>query len=356
MGLLNFLFRNNRNAKKISENDIKISIEPEINKTDDTPDIPKAYSKIFNNGLTIGEIILLDWSNLRRETASHPEYFSYIYGINWRESTKKLKEKKYLRYATPDEKLTNLKVPELKSILSQAGLKKTGRKAELIERIKSGVSPDEYESAVNFKSFVVTSTGKDILNDFEIIIWTHKKAFGSNALRPYNLIKYINDPEPKEDIFVSILESDFKNNIKQNNYGFAEINLHDQIKIKEMLGEKKEALNLCLMLSILSMSGLNNAEPEYILFHRESPDFYFKQTLINLQDELNISNNDLLDVAACIFDQLDPQITAKTKMYGDKYGYLDGLRTAMFGSFEDLENLKDKWINRIPDEMKIYFN
>lgn len=355
MGLLNFLFGNNTKTNDVLEDDVKISFEPITNEFNETPDIPKAYSKIFDNGLTIGEIILLDWSDSKKEKALHPEYFSYTYGINWHESLKKLKEMKYLRYATPVEKLPSLKVTELKDILSKAGLKKTGKKADLIERIKTEIDPNEYANDLNFKSFMVTDSGKKILKEFDFIIWSHRKSFGSNSLQPYNLIKYIGSSFSKEDASISILESDFNNNLKHQNYGLAENNLLDQIKIKEMIGEKKTTLNLSLMRSILSMSGLNNADPEYIIFHRNSPNFYFKQSLIDLQDELDISNEDLMAIASDIFDQLNPKITAKIRMYGDKTGYLDGLKIAMFGSLEDLENLKDEWINRIPDDLKIIF-
>lgn len=49
----------------------------------------------------------------------------------------------YLREATIEETLSRYKVPELKNFLSQKGMKVTGKKAELIERLVSALSKND---------------------------------------------------------------------------------------------------------------------------------------------------------------------------------------------------------------------
>lgn len=55
----------------------------------------------------------------------------------------------YLREPTIEETLSRYKVPELKGFLSKKGMKVTGKKAELIERLISILTENEIETALN---------------------------------------------------------------------------------------------------------------------------------------------------------------------------------------------------------------
>ncbi len=70
------------------------------------------------------------------------KYFENLYGVvNIRKLHLWLYENGYLRNATPKEALNLYKVDELKTILDSMGLKKTGNKRSLIERIEE--NPDD---------------------------------------------------------------------------------------------------------------------------------------------------------------------------------------------------------------------
>lgn len=128
-------------------------------------DIHPVYKRKLPNGLLPGEIILLDWINGKKKTEAFPGYFDYQYGIDARASLKKLMEHGYLEYATPEDSLVSLKVPELKEILKTKDLKVSGKKAELIERIKEHFSPDEISEYVKQPTIKLTAKGnKSLLN------------------------------------------------------------------------------------------------------------------------------------------------------------------------------------------------
>ena len=74
-----------------------------------------------------------------------------------------LKAKGLLTDASLPRALANLTNDELKRILSNYGLKKTGRKAELVNRILDEVSSEEVKSALPCQVYSLTEKGKEYL-------------------------------------------------------------------------------------------------------------------------------------------------------------------------------------------------
>ena len=63
----------------------------------------------------------------------------------------------YFRYLKLDERLNKLLVPDLKKLLSGAGLPVSGKKSNLIQRVKESVSPAAIDAAIPPKDYIAFS-------------------------------------------------------------------------------------------------------------------------------------------------------------------------------------------------------
>ena len=107
-------------------------------------------------------------------------YFEGRYGImNISTLHKWLYEKGYFRKANFHEAINLYKVPELKTILDSIGLKKTGKKDDLIERIENNID-DELKSLIvsNCDRLFVTEKGYDFLEENGDYYMWHRKSYG----------------------------------------------------------------------------------------------------------------------------------------------------------------------------------
>ncbi len=98
-----------------------------------------------------------------KEDDSFPEYFYYEYGIiNIPMYFNELKDEGLITLSHPEEVLGLMKVSELKDILSERGLKKNGKKSELIEYILLHINVNELP-IMNENYFSLSQTGKEYI-------------------------------------------------------------------------------------------------------------------------------------------------------------------------------------------------
>lgn len=90
-------------------------------------------------------------------------YWKYQYGLNYCEWMTLLMGHDYLRVSTPEETLDFLTAEELKQILRAVQLPLTGKKADLVQRVRDAVSPEGLASLVPRTGYryMLTSKGKD---------------------------------------------------------------------------------------------------------------------------------------------------------------------------------------------------
>lgn len=88
----------------------------------------------------------------------------------------KLIDKKYLVKASPTDMLAaNYNMKELKIIADSLGIKKTGKKDELVQRIKKEMSPQQLNQILNKNDlYVISDKGKEIINGNEDYLSLHK--------------------------------------------------------------------------------------------------------------------------------------------------------------------------------------
>lgn len=189
MGLFSFLFpkRNKQspgakeqpvpdneaeNLRAVAPSSIDIETNIGSNKTA-VDQVYPIYTSI--EGFSVGKVLLLNWCNYRDVNTPLPGYFTSLYGINpLRERADLLKEG-FLTIGRHKDGLKALKVTELKRILKSSGMKQTGRKADLLERIATDVPEDKYADSVP-KVSLATSQGNQILSQCSILIWAQKNS------------------------------------------------------------------------------------------------------------------------------------------------------------------------------------
>lgn len=245
----------------------KSTIEIKVN-----TEIHPIYKKELPNGLLPGEVVLLDWLKGHEEPEDFPKYFSYQYGIDAWSSYKRLLLEGYIAHATPEESLTTLTVVDLKEILRSKNLKVTGKKAELIERIKENFTSEEIAAFIKKHVLTLTDKGKQVLEEYYYIPAAHWKSSKDGVYNVASAIQYVNQHKgrPKnEEISWNLLQQSFKKNLKQGDYGIARnvvLSMAEQLK-----KERKfvDALDFYIRVFIMDLSGLSNNrildEPESVM-------------------------------------------------------------------------------------------
>lgn len=118
-------------------------------------------------------------SQIRRNN-EYSTYFEGRYGIvNISTLHKWLYEQGYFRKANFHEAISLYKVTELKTILESIGLKKTGKKQDLIDRVANAID-DEQKARIasQCERLFITEKGSEFLRENEDYARWHKKSYG----------------------------------------------------------------------------------------------------------------------------------------------------------------------------------
>lgn len=115
-----------------------------------------------------------------RSNDKYSLYFEGRYGIvNISRLHQWLYEQGYLRSAVLREALSLYKVPELKILLESLGLKKSGNKEVLIDRVIGGINDNEKAKIVNdCEHLFLTDKGREFLRENEDYVMYHRKSYG----------------------------------------------------------------------------------------------------------------------------------------------------------------------------------
>lgn len=102
-------------------------------------------------------------------------FWYYQYGVDdVRFVLKSLIERGYLRHSSAKESVAVLKVAQLKEILSERGISSTGKKDELVYRVRQCASEEELSRHPDIqKTYVLTEQGNAELQQNEYVIYMH---------------------------------------------------------------------------------------------------------------------------------------------------------------------------------------
>lgn len=149
-----------------SEMEPDVGVKPDIY----TQDIPEKDISVYLKrklpcGYLPGQLVFLKWINGRKGYIEVPRYFALSYGIDGTKTTQQFLQNDILKFGDTEVCLKNLKVAELKGLLKKYDLPISGRKGELIQRVKSYVTPEDLEEVP--ASLEMTEKGEELLDENE---------------------------------------------------------------------------------------------------------------------------------------------------------------------------------------------
>lgn len=146
----------------------------EIKKT-----IEKSYPS--RNGLKIPEIMVLDYAEtFTTATKDIHNFWYYDFGFEIEDihnTLDILMKKELIQIAPVKEMIKKFTIPKIKEILKELGLKQSGKKAELLDRLFENTSDEYLESKVTEKSFMLTDAGKQELKENDYVLYFHRRNY-----------------------------------------------------------------------------------------------------------------------------------------------------------------------------------
>lgn len=131
-------------------------------------------------GLHVPEVLLLHYCTFGKypnPANGYPGFWWFKYGIrDVKKMLESLEDRGFIQYGSVKNALEGLKVEELKEILATEGKPVTGKKAELIERIKTDVSDDVLKSKGLEAKYELTEIGTEELRENEYIPYMHNSS------------------------------------------------------------------------------------------------------------------------------------------------------------------------------------
>lgn len=131
-----------------------------------------------NAGLYVAEILLLEYCNdgdYPYPKKGYPAFWWFEYGI-WdvTKMLKQLENRGFIRFGNEVESLSGLTGKELKQILEEKKLSKSGEKRELIKRIDDNFKCEELKSLGVKRYYRLTEKGKTELSENLYVVFLHK--------------------------------------------------------------------------------------------------------------------------------------------------------------------------------------
>ena len=129
-------------------------------------------------GLFVGEIMLLEYCSYGRypkPSSGYPGFWWFEYGIrDVGHALESLEKRGFIQWTSKISSLNRLKVDALKQILIDAGLPAGGKKADLIDRIKSNIPEQNLIIPDYTPKYELTDLGKAELEENGYVPYMHK--------------------------------------------------------------------------------------------------------------------------------------------------------------------------------------
>lgn len=119
------------------------------------------------------EILLLDYSQGFSTDQEHYHFWEYQYGINVLSKLHDLINRGLLTLGDRCLTLNSRRIAELKALLRAHGLKISGRKADLVDRVLAHVSEADIDTAFPERRYVLTDLGRTAVTENEYIGYVH---------------------------------------------------------------------------------------------------------------------------------------------------------------------------------------
>lgn len=216
----------------------------------------------------VGQTVFLDWVDGKsiKEKEDYPQYFFYDYGIlNCKELHKNMIRENFLQEANIKIILLSKSVDELKKILEEYGLKKSGKKIELVERII--VNNDFSKIDVSDSIYELSEKGKEFIKKYNYILVLRETSISVSEFEKEKA--KIEKPLPTNDIIWSIYNKHSLRFFYEKDFGLYRNTIFEMANFLRKEGRNKQALLFELKGLYCDLSGKSNnnsTEPKEMLF------------------------------------------------------------------------------------------
>ena len=124
-------------------------------------------------------------------------------------------EDEFIELAPAIAEARSAKVSDLKEILKEHGLKVSGKKDELIERLAENLSEDELKKYFKSKNYQISDKGLEFLSENSYILYIYHNSDISRVFHPSDIGKVFEEKEYSQDEIHDIILDYLKNNFDE---------------------------------------------------------------------------------------------------------------------------------------------
>lgn len=299
---------NSNQTKLTTSPTVEMTIQVMSSGEDDVISVEKRIknANISQYGLYPHEVLMLDYAgSYYVDGNSFQGFWWYKYGVrNVDNCLHSLFDRGFLQIGDLQSAIEKETATVLKSELKKYGLKVSGKKDELVQRLMTEVSHGELNSRFAKRTYQLTELGKKALEEEDYVSYIHR--YPIEDLDIWSLNKIINEPPymPYRDKIWGYLNKRSMEHFSAGNFGlYRNCRYHMYLFLIE---EKrlKDALGMLSEVVFYDLSGLdNNYDPKYLYIFAGNF-FPYKDSIVTMapgitsavvqcQKELNLTDEEL---------------------------------------------------------------
>lgn len=308
---------NSNQTKSIKSPIVKVTTQIISSGTDDVIPVEKRIknANISKHGLYPHEVLILDYAgSYFTEGNSFQGFWWYRYGVrDVDKCLRSLLDRGFLQVGNLQSAIEKENATVLKSELKNHGLKVSGKKGELVQRLMAAVSHEERNSRFAKRTYQLTELGKKALEEEGYVPYIHRHPM--EDLDIWSLNKIIHEPPymSYRDKIWGYLNKRSIEHFSAGDFGlYRNCRYHMYLFLME---EKrlKDALGMLSEVVFYDLSGLgNNYDPQYLYIFAKNFFPYKDSTVtmapgitsavIQCQKELDLTDEEL---KIAMFDRMN---------------------------------------------------
>jgi hypothetical protein len=258
------------------------------------------------HGLYPHEVLVLDYAgSYYTEGNSFQGFWWYRYGVrDVDKCLRSLLDRGFLQIGNLQSTIEKETATVLKEELKKYGLKVSGKKDELVQRLMTEIPHEELNTRFTKRTYQLTELGKQALDEEGYVPYIHRHQI--EDLDIWTLNKIIHEPPymPYRDKIWGYLNKRSMEHFAAGNFGLYRNCRHHMYNFLMEEKNVKDALGMLSEVVFYDLSGLgNNYDPQYLDIYAEHFFPYKDSTatmasgitnaVIHCQKELNLSDDEL---------------------------------------------------------------
>ena len=208
-------------GEKVTDKEIENIKKPISKSENNNSSMHKTVPTNYESTFKIAFVLYLD------EFRKNPKKgFSQTIAKNYDTSVEDLKKQaisdEFIELESPLTVANNLKLTDIKEVLRNHGLKVSGKKDELIERLSENLSQEELTDIFKPENYQITDEGLNFINNNSYLIYLHKNSEVSNIISPPVCVDLFDEREySTEEIyatFINYLNNELINELKEGKF------------------------------------------------------------------------------------------------------------------------------------------